>query len=258
MSFKNLLLIGCGPHARTFYFPTLKKLQTETGLRISAVVDLKNNQPSVDVFLSEKYPDCVSYYVEPSGEKLSEELTGMLYYAALRVDLDEYIPPLQPTIQDSTIILRSIVFHSSNGNKELSKRFENLLHSHPRFGKSFVLVASPETRLHRLELRISHKNDAPDDYIVRDDYPRFKAMEEHLIELAKQYFNADIIETDYLETPEISGNIIETIISQASIPVKVTLLKWHCFRFFQLVRQHFVRVVLIADCSMCWENSMLL
>jgi guanosine-3',5'-bis(diphosphate) 3'-pyrophosphohydrolase len=149
---------------------------------------------------------------------LSEELIGMIYYAALRVDLDEYIPPLQPTIQDSTIILRSIVFHSSNGNKELSKRFENLLPKHPQFGKSFVLVASRETRLHRLEQRISRKNDAPDDYIVRDDYPRFKAMEEYLIELAKQYFNADIIETEFLETPDISDQIIESIISQASIP----------------------------------------
>jgi hypothetical protein len=78
MPFKNLLLIGCGLHARAFYFPTLKKLQTETGLRISAVVDLRSNQHAVSLFLSEKYSDCVPYYVESSGERLSGETVALL------------------------------------------------------------------------------------------------------------------------------------------------------------------------------------
>ncbi|MDR0392323.1 MAG: HD domain-containing protein [Planctomycetaceae bacterium] len=147
-----------------------------------------------------------------------EELTGMLYYAALRAELDDYVPPppSYSIIQDSTIVLRSVVFHTANGNTELAKRFERLLPEHPKLGASFVLTATREKRLERLKGRISRGNDAPDDFIVRDDYPRFQAMEQHLILLAKQYFNAEVIFTDNLETPNESDNILDTIINKAS------------------------------------------
>lgn len=75
---ENILLIGCGPHARTFYFPAMNKMKTDTRLRIAATVDLKSNQQVVEEFLSINYPDCSRYYVDPSGDILSQETVTVL------------------------------------------------------------------------------------------------------------------------------------------------------------------------------------
>jgi hypothetical protein len=42
----NLLLIGCGPHAKRIYLKALKDLQSKYALNLKLVVELKSKQKS--------------------------------------------------------------------------------------------------------------------------------------------------------------------------------------------------------------------
>lgn len=127
-------------------------------------------------------------------ERFAEEPVGWLYYAALLYDLEAYQRPKGDVIQDSTILLRSLAYHSVRGTPGLPERFEMLVDRHPRFDRSFVLVADHRTRLDRLNRR-RKKNLGPEDFLVRDDPNMFYAMEKVLVDYATRYFRAEVIDT---------------------------------------------------------------
>jgi thymidylate kinase len=135
------------------------------------------------------------------GGRYNDETIGWCYHAALLADLETYQKPKVNTLQDSTILLRSLAYHTVSGTPRLVESLLTLMGEHPRFDRSFVCVASKEIRLDRLKRR-RPQNLSPEDFIVRDDFGRFKAMEDVLIDYAKRYFDAVIIDTSDLENEE--------------------------------------------------------
>lgn len=127
-------------------------------------------------------------------EGRSEESVGWLYHAALLYDLEQYQPVAGDLIQDSTILLRSLAFHKVRGTPGLVDRLEALIDRHPRFDRSFVLVADHQTRLQRLAKR-RPQNLGPEDFLVRDDPQRFYAMERQLVDYATRHFGAVVLDT---------------------------------------------------------------
>lgn len=127
-------------------------------------------------------------------ERRGEESVGWLYHAALLLDLEQYKPTEGDVIQDSTILLRSLAFHRVRGTPGLADRLETLLDRHPRFDRSFVLVADHQTRLERLAKR-RPQNLGPEDFLVRDEPDRFYAMERQLIDYATRHFGAEVLDT---------------------------------------------------------------
>jgi hypothetical protein len=124
----------------------------------------------------------------------NEETIGWLYYAALLFDLEQFEQPVGNIIQDSTILLRSLAFHKVRGTSGLVERLEALLDQHPRFDRSFVLVANHQTRIERLAKRHAWEL-GPEDFLVRDDPKRFYAMEHHLVDYATRHFDAIVLDT---------------------------------------------------------------
>ena len=47
MESPNILLIGCGPHAKRVYLPILKETEIEFGTKLKAVVELKEKENDV-------------------------------------------------------------------------------------------------------------------------------------------------------------------------------------------------------------------
>ena len=47
MQSPNILLIGCGPHAKRVYLPILKETEFEFGTKLKAVVELKEKEKVV-------------------------------------------------------------------------------------------------------------------------------------------------------------------------------------------------------------------
>lgn len=142
---------------------------------------------------------------------------GGLFYGALLYDLENYSSPDGPVIQDSTVILRSIAFHECFGDKTLAARFRELLPRHPRFTKSFVLTASDEVRLKRLEGRCSRHNDSPEDYLIRSDPDGFHRMEALLIETATLFFGAEVIDSSHLEREGGKDEVVNLILEKADV-----------------------------------------
>lgn len=140
----------------------------------------------------------------------SPETLGNLFYAALLGDLEKFSYPDANVIQDSTIVLRSLAYHTVSKTPRLPELFEELLERHPRFDYAFVCSAPREVRLQRLAIR-RKQNLGPEDFLVRDEPDTFFAMESILIDHARRAFNAEIIDTGNLENAEGLDRVFDVI-----------------------------------------------
>lgn len=78
METPNIMLIGCGPHAKRVYVPKLKEIENEFGIKLKAIVELKEKQEDVLTFAS-KYFENVNYiFVEKFEEKFKQSLPDEL------------------------------------------------------------------------------------------------------------------------------------------------------------------------------------
>lgn len=74
----NIMLIGCGPHAKRVYVPKLKEIESNSGIKLKAVVELKEKQEDILPFVS-KYFENVNYiFVDKFEEKFKQSLPDEL------------------------------------------------------------------------------------------------------------------------------------------------------------------------------------
>ena len=141
---------------------------------------------------------------------------GELYLKALEFDLEQYDSYIGDSniIQDSTILIRSISYHTVYGNYELAKKFRALLPRHPRFCISCFLIASDEVRKMRLRGRVSRHNDNPEDYLIISDPQKFYDMEKIIKELIINDFNGIIIDSSKLEQDNEKTRIVNMILEK--------------------------------------------
>ena len=55
METPNIMLIGCGPHAKRVYVPKLKEIESEFGIKLKAIVELKEKQEDILTFASKYF-----------------------------------------------------------------------------------------------------------------------------------------------------------------------------------------------------------
>ncbi len=74
----NIMLIGCGPHAKRVYVPKLKEIESEYGIKLKAIVELKEKKEDILPFAS-KYFENVNYiFVDKFEEKIKQSLSNEL------------------------------------------------------------------------------------------------------------------------------------------------------------------------------------
>ncbi len=138
-----------------------------------------------------------------------DEVYGYLYFVALMVDLKKFEQNTN-VIQDSTLLLRSINYHTKHGNTKLVELFEDLINIHPVPTQSFYLTASVDARRKRLEERL--RNDpnkvSNNDLLVLNDPDRFMEMDYDLMTLSQKYFNSTVIDTSNMTIEEVADYII--------------------------------------------------
>jgi thymidylate kinase len=142
-------------------------------------------------------------------DSLGEKELGLLYCKVLEDDLRKFEYPTQNTIQDSTVLLRSLSYHSACENRDLVNEFKQLLPLHPKFTKSVILTADLDSRLKRLEMRkvLNPEEVANDDLMIITDPGRFFLIEQYLIEFAETYFDAKSIDTSHLSKNDVCKQI---------------------------------------------------
>jgi thymidylate kinase len=143
------------------------------------------------------------------AEAYDAEVLGNLYVAALMADIHSFQWPGKDTIQDSTIILRSIAFHTVRGTPRIREVLLDLLPEHPKFDASFVFTASIEKRLERLQRRIAlaPQEVSEEDMMVIRKPEKFLAMEAVMVDMAKMAFHSVIVDTSTL-TPDMVVGVI--------------------------------------------------
>lgn len=143
----------------------------------------------------------------------SAETLGNLYVAALMADIERYEQPEVDTIQDSTILLRSLAYHTVNRTPRVADALQGLIPSHPQFDRSFVFTASIDSRQGRLQerMRTNPEEVAPDDLMVLRKPEKFMAMETCLVDLAQTAFHATVIDTTELNPAEVCGRIMDEV-----------------------------------------------
>lgn len=141
------------------------------------------------------------------------EVVGHVYYAALMADIRNFEWPKQNTIQDSTIILRSIAHHTVAKTPNLPEMFTELLIEHPKFDVSFVFTASLEARQERLakQLRETPETVSNHDRMCVDHPEEFLAMEACLIETAKKVFDSRVINTSDLTQSQVLDVLLKNV-----------------------------------------------
>ena len=148
------------------------------------------------------------------GRKVRGETLGGIFLGSVIRDLERYTPPDHYVVQDSTSVLRSIALHSVIGDPGLADAFRELLPRCPRFGASFVLWTSVEVRLKRLEGRISRHHDLPKDMLVRDCPEKFNQMQDIMIETAKEWFGAEVVDTSSMEREGEKERLVQYLASK--------------------------------------------
>lgn len=144
---------------------------------------------------------------------LSDEVLGWLYYDVVLEDIRTWSGGRKCSIQDSTILVRSIAYHRVHGRENLAGAFEALIPDHPHFDQAFFLTASLEVRLKRLEGRISRGNQAPEDFLILNNRKRFLENESIIKGLMVTHFNARIMDSSGLEDPDQRDSLIDSLLS---------------------------------------------
>lgn len=183
-------------------------------------VDL-SGKSSVVKHLVQKQPDWRHQHYSLVGEnqilsiardidKDGSEWIGFMYAKALERDLEHFEWPRYNTIQDSTILLRSLAYHSAAGYSRVTSELESLAQKHPRFSYAYVFTASMEVRRERLEERIrsGSKRVTANDLKVIQDPNFFARMEDALVDYAKNLFGAVVIDTSRLSVEEVAGCVV--------------------------------------------------
>lgn len=143
----------------------------------------------------------------------STQEVGYLYVAGLIVEIDSFIWPQQPTIQDSCLLLRSLAHHTAYENKDIISKLEALAEKYPKFSKTFVFTASLQERTRRLQQRII---DSPgsvnaSDRMILTNPNSFMKMDKAIVMYAKKYFGAQVLDTETITVDETIKLLQEAI-----------------------------------------------
>lgn len=139
------------------------------------------------------------------NNEATTEILGFLYLSALSHDIEHFEWPKKNIIQDSTIILRSIAYYTVNQNPRILEAFEDIIPKHPKFSASFILDASMEERLRRLEKRLKTTEQiSSGDLMIKTDPTKFIALNNCLIDTAKRIFHSKIIDTSNINISSVA------------------------------------------------------
>jgi hypothetical protein len=138
-------------------------------------------------------------------EVYDAEVLGNLYFVALMADIRNFTWPTKDTIQDSTLILRSLAYHTVRRTPKLPEMIIDLFQVHPQFDFSFVFTANIETRIERLKKRIieSPWDISAEDMMVIKKPEMFMAMDNCLVNMAQLHFKSKVIDTSFLSPKDV-------------------------------------------------------
>ena len=141
-----------------------------------------------------------------------DEIYGYLLFVALMADIKVF-EANENVIQDSALLLRSIIYHKEAKHYALVKLFEGLVETHPVPDISIYLTASIDVRRRRLIKRMQEDSQkvTSNDKMIFNNPEKFIKMDYSLMELSKKYFNSIVIDTSEMTEIQTLDYIIHLL-----------------------------------------------
>lgn len=138
-----------------------------------------------------------------------DEIYGYLHYVSLLADI-KYFERRGNLIQDSMLLLRSMIYHKEQKNDALVRLFESLVPKHPVPDLSVYLTTSLDVRKGRFRKRQACHPESltKNDFLIMDDPERFAARDKGLMALAQTYFHAIVLDTSAMTAEETADAIL--------------------------------------------------
>ncbi len=139
-----------------------------------------------------------------------DEIYGYLHYVTLLADI-KYFELKENVIQDSMLLLRSIVYHKEKQNEDLVQLFEKLAPKHPIPNTSVYLTSSINSRKNRILNRIKKCSNhlTKNDMLILNDPEKFIKRDNELMKLSQKYFNAIVLDTSDMDEAETANYIMK-------------------------------------------------
>ncbi len=91
----NIILIGCGPHAKRVYLPAIKNI---LNAQISLIVDLDNQQTIIENSVKNNYPSCEFYFTEEFDDQIPKALIKYLDHHIQKYNVEGVIIATEPLV----------------------------------------------------------------------------------------------------------------------------------------------------------------
>ena len=148
------------------------------------------------------------------NQSLDEDIIGYLYSIAMMVDVRNFnLTNYSNLIQDSTIAIRSLAYHSILGTSTVLEQLKDSVNKIPTPDLTIYLLADIKTRAARLRQReVDNPEEiAQDDLMVIKDPERFSKMEEKLFMFTNEYFSPMIIDTSHMTKSDVCALVLDEI-----------------------------------------------
>ena len=180
----------------------------------TTIANIIANQSGVDWKI---YNNCLSqnnpiqqFIKEIKAQRIyDEEIYGYLHYVTMMADI-KYFELKGNIIQDSMLLLRSIIFNKEKKYNDVVHLLEELVPKHPIPNTSVYLTANIDLRKKRVLKRIeSNPNQVTkNDILILDNPKQFEKRNVGLMELSQKYFNSIVLDTSEMTETETANYII--------------------------------------------------
>jgi hypothetical protein len=159
----NLILIGCGPHAKRVYLPAIQKM---SGVKVSLVVELESQRPITQRTLVD-FEQCEIVYTEPFKEKVPTKLSQAIEEHISKNQVSGVIIATEPMthkayskwalsqglniLLDKPITTRENVVSDINQAKGILHDYDELLadYQNLQHDKNTVFMVNSQRRFHK-------------------------------------------------------------------------------------------------------------
>lgn len=159
----NLILIGCGPHAKRVYLPAIQKM---SGIKISLIVELESQRKVTEKTLS-RFDNCEVIYTKPFQNVVPFHLTKILNKHITQKGVNGVIIATEPLIHkayakwalkeglnillDKPITTRENVVSDINQAKGVLEDYDELITDYQSLQKSrnTVFMVNSQRRFHK-------------------------------------------------------------------------------------------------------------
>lgn len=182
MKIPNIMLIGCGPHAKRVYMPILKETELKFGTQIKAVVELKEKERETFECVNKFFKDVEYVYTENFEDKYKYSLPDYLEIRLNRIVKEKNI--------NGVIIATNPLNHMQYA-LWAQKQNLHILMDKPISTYDNISNSIDQARQLRIDYELLMKNYSIDNAFIinaqRRFLPQFEIIQNKVNEVAKKY-----------------------------------------------------------------------